>query len=150
MKTYLYTILSSPNLIHLVLENVPLPEIREPPLPKLRQLTLRRWCGTPSNLWLLGWHLHSNTSSYKSAHFSFYTSCKLPSVPCLRELRHHQSHHCSTFPDESKLSELLWLGPHVTHLHSSGGFNQHRVTAFPKSLQHLSVEDWVLTTNVWN
>jgi len=145
-RTELYSILSSPCLIHLILETVEIPKLNKFPPPKLCKLTLKAmssWEGVEPLISQL-------TASLECLELQWCEFRALRPLHCtpfsrLRELRHHQSHIRNTFPDESRLSELFHLGSQITHLHLSGSFRHTRVAAFPKNLRHLSVEEWVLT-----
>ena len=65
---------------------------------------------------------------------------RLPPFPRLRELRHRQHHH----GNGTLLDEVFHVSQ-VTHLHLYGTLDSSHITAFPKSLQHLSTEDGMLS-----
>jgi len=141
----LYSILSSPYLIYLILEAVQIPKLNKFPPPKLRKLTLiamSSWEGVEPLISQLAdslEYLELQWCSFQALHPLLY-----PPFPRLRELRHHQSYVHNTFSDRSRLSELFHLGSRITHLHLSGSFRDTRVAAFPMSLRHLSIEERVL------
>jgi len=68
----------------------------------------------------------------------------LPSFPCLRELCHYQM-LTHDHGNETLLNELFHLVPRVTHLHLYDCVYYRHLTAFPKSLQHLSIDEMMLT-----
>ena len=146
---YLYTILSSPYLIHLILETVQLPKMSTFPPPTLCKLTLRvmryPWESVQPLISQLATSLE-----YLELHcctFWHPSQLQLPSFPCLQELRHHQYYAQSTFPDKSQLNELLRLGSQVTHLHVTG--HNEPVTACRKRLQYLSTSFWMLSDDIF-
>jgi len=120
-RMYLYAILSSPYLIHLILNTVQLPKISMFPPPKLRKLTL-----TTMSSWETVQPLISQLATsleyleLQGCRFLPLSQLQLPPFPCLQELRHHQHYTRSTFPDTSQLNELLRLGSQVAHLHVTG------------------------------
>ena len=149
-RIYLYTILSSPHLIHLILHNVPLPKMSTFPPPTLRKLTLRMmeypWESVQPLISQLAMSLE-----YLDVYWCIFrppSQIQLPSFPCLQELRHHQYYHQSTFSDRNQLNELLRLAPQVTHLRVTGNSNEP-VSACRKSLQHLSTSFWVLSDDIF-
>jgi hypothetical protein len=142
---YLYTILSSPHLIHLVLENVQMPTITHLSPPKLRKLTLTTMFSWDALGSLLSWLAASlEYLELRWCKFPVRYPLRLPSFPCLRELQHHQKAAYRTFPVDGQLNELLRLGSRVTHLHLTGNSDQIHPVAFPESLQHLSITELVL------
>jgi hypothetical protein len=150
-RTHLYTILSSPCLIHLILFTVQLPEISHFPPLHLRKLTLTAmfsWEALPLLIAQLATSLEYLELRWCS--FPPLRELQLPSFPCLRELRHYQGFILRTFSDESVLTELFRVGSHITHLYLSGSFHHTRIAAFPESLQHLFIEDeTVLTEDIF-
>jgi hypothetical protein len=149
-RAHLYTILSSPHLIHLTLDTVQIPKITKFPPPKLRELTLTAMFSWEPLEPLIA-HLTASLEclELQSCEFWLFRPLQLPFFPCLRELRHHQNSARGTFPDQSKLNELFRLASQVTYLHLSGTFYYTRVAAFPKSLRHLSIEEGVLTEHIF-
>ena len=146
-RTGLYSILSSPYLIHLILDRVQIPKLLDKlPPPKLCQLTLTTMSSWEGVEPLIS-HLAPSLEylELQRCEFRALGTLLCPPFSRLRELRHHQSYIRNTVPHPSRLSELFHLGSQITHLHLSGPFHHTRVTAFPKSLRHLSVEAWVLT-----
>lgn len=152
-RTYLYYILSSPYLTHLILDAIQMPRISKfspPPLPKLRKLTLK---GMAMNSWEavepLITHLATSLEylEISGCRFWLLRQVQLPSFPCLRELRHQN--HLRLFDNEIVLNGLLQTVSQITHLHLSGNLDYSRITAFPKSLQHLSVEEWMLPERIF-
>ena len=145
-EAYLYTILSSPTLIHLTLETVQLPKMSKYPPPKLRKFTLTAMFSWEA-LQPLVTQLATSLEYLELKWCSFRSpqELRLPPFPYLRELRHSQKYGRLTFFDEGRLNELFRLGSRVTHLHLAGAFGHTSVGAFPKSLQNLSIEDQVLT-----
>jgi len=150
LGTYLYTILSSPNLIHLILEAVQLPKMSKFPPPKLRKLTLTAMFSWEA-LQPLVTQLATSLEYLELERCSFWSpqELRLPPFPRLRELRHHQNHTSCKFSSKCRLSEVFRLGSRVTHLHLSGEFDHTCVSAFPKTLQNLSIEEWMLTEQVF-
>jgi hypothetical protein len=144
-RTYLYTILSSPYLIHLILDAVQMPKASRFPPPNLRKLTLTLMASWEAVQPLMT-HLATSLEylELQGCEFHSLRQLQLPSFPCLRELRHHQGTRRNTFPDDSKLNELFCMGSRVAHIHLSGTFHHTRVITFPKSLQHLSITEPVL------
>ena len=142
----LYSILSSPRLIHLILDRVRIPKLNRFPPPTLRKLTLivvASWEGVEPLIGQLATSLEY--LELQQCDFLAPRPLQYPAFPRLRELRHHQWYLFTTFSDRGRLSELFHLGSQITHLHLSGSFEHIRVAAFPASLWHLSVEAWMLT-----
>ena len=145
-RVYLYTILSSPHLIHLILDTVQLPKMSTFPPTKLRKLTLAMMTCSWGSIQPLIAQL-ATSLEYLELHWCEFlpsSQLQLPSFPCLQELRHHQYYTRSMFPDKDQLNELLRLGSQVTHLHVTGHSNEP-VTACRKSLQYLYTSIWVLS-----
>ena len=138
-RVYLYTILSSPHLIHLTLHAVKMPTLSKFPLTKLRKLTL-----TDMTSWDAVEPLISQLSiSLEYLEVRWYNcrdlrSPQLPPLPFLRELRHY--YHVGGYI-AMDLSALLRLGPHISHLHLSGNLYRIGAAPFPKSLRHLFVDE---------
>ena len=148
-RIYLYTILSSPHLIHLILHNVPLPKMSTFPPPTLRKLTLRvmkyPWESVQPLIAQLATSLE-----YLDVHRCIFlppSQLQLPSFPCLQELRYRQDYPHITFSDKNQLNELLRLASRVTHLHVSG--HDEPVTACRRNLQHLSTILWMLSDDIF-
>ena len=144
-RTELYSILSSPCLIHLILYRVQIPKLNTFPPPTLRKLTLSAitsWEGVEP---LIG-HLQTSLEYFELRWCKFRALRPLlfRPFPRLRELRHGQNGLRGTFPNESRMSELFQLGSQITHLYLFGSFDHIRVTALPKCLRHLSIEARVL------
>ena len=141
---YLYTILSSPHLVHLILTTVQLPKISTLPPPKLRKLTLATMRCSWNSIQPLIAQLATSVEylALIGCRILPPSQIQLPSLPCLQELRHHQLHTQNTFPDKNQLNELLRLGSQVTRLHVSG---HESVTACQKSLQYLSTSGSTLS-----
>jgi len=145
-RTYLCCILSSPYLTHLILDAVRMPNISKlPPAPQnLRILTIcsvYSWEAIEPLIARLATSLE-----YLELKWCIFRSLRrfpLPSFPCLRELRHHQRPTLN-HGNEDLLNELFHLVPQVTHLHLDGWVYYRHITAFPKSLQHLSIEEMML------
>ena len=140
-ETHLRCILSSSYITHLVLYAIQLPKISRlsPPNPNLRKLTLTSMASWDAVRPLLV-HLAASLE-YLQFHFCDFefgprSRLQLPPFPSLRELRHQN------FGNEAVLEEVFQVSQ-VTHLHLFGTLDPSRA-AFPKSLQHLSTEDWVL------
>ena len=145
-RTELFTILSSPHLIHLILDDVRIPKISKLPPPKLRKLTL---VAMPSGeaLELMITQLAVSVEYLKLQWCNFWPLrwLQLPLFPCLRELHYYQDHSSHTYPDNGMLSELFRLAPQLAFLHLYGHFYHTRAATFPKSLQHLLIADGGLT-----
>ena len=148
-ETYLYCILSSPHLTHLILCAVQMPKIRRfhPPNPNLRKLTLKlmvSWDDVRPLIVHLAASLEYLDFRNCGSGFGSRSQPQLPSFPSLRELRHHQYDN-----DMAVLDELFHVSQ-ITHLHLSGpfDFSHIAVPAFPKSLQHISGADGMLTQQV--
>ena len=141
---YIYTILSSPHLVHLILTTVQLPKISTFPPPKLRKLTLVTMRCSWNSIQPLIAQLATSLEYLELDWCRFLppSQIQLPSLPCLQELRHHQYYLRNTFPGENQLNELLRLGSQVTRLHVSG---HESVTACRKSLQYLDTSIWMLS-----
>ena len=145
-RTELFTILSSPHLVHLILGGVQIPKISKLPPPKLRKLTLvaMPWWKA---LELMITQLAASLEYLKLQWCEFRPPCQLqlPLFPCLRELHYYQRYYSPTFPDGIMLSALFRLAPQLAFLYLSGYLFHTRAATFPKSLQHLSIEDGALT-----
>ena len=144
-ETFLRCIISSPHLIHLIILNTRLPKISKfPPLdPKLRKLTLEwmdSWDAIRPLIVLLAASLEYLEFYHCRFEFKPRSLPRLPSFPRLRELRHRQNHH-----GNGPLLDGFFHVSQVTHLHLYGTLDSSRITAFPKSLQHLSTEDRMLS-----
>jgi hypothetical protein len=149
-RMYLRTILSSPYLIHLILDTVQMPKISKFPPTKLRKLTLMMkssWEAVQPLISQLATSLEY--LELRECEFLSRSQLQLPPFPCLQELRNHQRYFRRTFYDTSQLNELLRLGSQVTHLHVTGHFDYEPVTACRESLQHLSTIDWMLTERIF-
>jgi hypothetical protein len=149
-RTYLHTILSTPYPIHLILEAVQLPKISTFPPTKLRKLTL-----TTMSSWETVQPFIAQLAAsleyleLKRCKFRPPTRLQLPSFPCLHELHHYPDIARSTFRDTNHLNELLRLGPHITHLHVRGHFENEPVTACRESLQYLYTSIWMLSEHIF-
>ena len=150
-RMYLYTILSSPYLIHLILDSVQLPKISIFPHPTLRKLTLRAMRCPWESVQPLIAQLAASLEYLELDWCKFLPpyQLQLPSFPCLQELRHRQYHIQSMFPEKNQLNELLRLGSQVTHLHVTGHVRNEPVTACRKSLQYLSTSVWMLSDHIF-
>jgi hypothetical protein len=148
-RMYLHTILAAPYPMHLILTAVQLPKILIFPPTKLRKLTLTMMFSWETVQPLIS-QLETSLEylELKWCKFSPPSQLKLPSFPCLQELRHHQYFGRSTFPDKSQLNELL-RGSQVTHLHVAGHFHNEPVTACQESLQYLSTSSWMLSEHIF-
>ena len=149
-RMYLHTILSSPSLIHLILDTVQLPKIGIFPLTRLRKLTL-----TMMPIWEIVQPLITELATsleYLELQWCPFTppsQLHLPSLPCLQEIRYnHQYYSQSIFLGENPLNEILRSASQVTHLHVTGHFLAP-VTACQKSLQHLTTSIWMLSEHVF-
>ena len=148
-ETYLYCILSSPHLTHLILCSIKMPKMSRfpPPNPNLRKLTLKLMVSLDAIRPLIV-HLAASLEYLKlllcGSGFRSRSQPQLPSFPSLRELCHH--HHYS---DMTLLDELLHRSQ-ITHLHLSGTLASSHIAVptFPESLQHLSIPDGMLTQRV--
>ena len=148
-ETYLHCILSSPHLTHLILCAIKMPKISRfcPPNLNLRKLTLKFMVSSDLVRPLIV-HLAASLEYLEfylcGFRFGSQSRPQLPPFPSLRELRHHQH-----FSDMALLEELLHISQ-VTHLHLSGTLasNHMAVPTFPKSLQHLSTANGMLTQQV--
>ena len=148
-ETYLYCILSSPYLTHLTLCAIRMPKItRFPtPNPNLRKLTLKlmvSWDAVRPLIVHLADSLEYLEFRLCGSRFGHRSQPQLPSFPSLRELRHYQH-----YSDMAMLDELYHLSQ-VTHLHLFGTLHSSHiaVAALPKSLQHLSIAEEMLTQRV--
>lgn len=145
-RTNLYTILSSPYLVHLTLEAVQIPKIRKFPPLKLRKLALIKmssWAAVQPLISQLAPSLEY--LEWRWCKFRPLHQLQLPPFPRLLELYHGQISSGSTVPNESNLTDLLRLGSQLTHLHLRGDFRHTLISAFPASLQHLYISDVMLT-----
>jgi hypothetical protein len=154
-KAYLHAILLSPHLTHLILEAVQVPKIRLFWVPKLRKLTLSDFFSFWADFRPLVAQLATSLEYLEFQGCRFAPECdrrghpqypsplELPSFPCLRELNLPMGRWFRIFPDDDRLNELLHVGPHLTHLRIDAYYN-FKITAFPKSLRHLSIDDGVL------
>ena len=148
-ETYLYCILSSPHLTHLILWSVQMPKISRfpPPNPNLRKLTLTLMAPWDA-VRLLIVHLATSLEYLEfrlcGPGFGPQNRPPLPSFPSLRELRHHQ------YDNDMALLDELFHVSQIAHLHLSGTLASRHipVAAFPKSLQHLYTEDGMLIQQV--
>ena len=146
-RTYLCCILSSPYLTHLILDDVRMPNISKlpPPPQNLHKLSIRAmysWEAIEPLIAQLATSLEY--LELKWCRFLHPPRVPLPSFPCLRELYHHQmptGNRCN----EALLSELFHLVPQVTHLHLYGCVLYRQITAFPKNLQHLAIDELMIT-----
>ena len=148
-KMHLYTILSSPYLIHLTLNTVQLPKISTFPPPKLRKLILTRMSSWETVQPLISQLATSlEYLELQGCTFLPLSQLQLPPFPCLQELRHHQ--HCtrSTFPDKIQLNEFLRIGSQVTHLHVTGHVHDEPIAACQRSLRYLSTDAWMLSERI--
>jgi len=146
-RTYLCCILSSSHLTHLILDDVRVPNISKlpPPPQNLRKLSIRAmysWEAIEPLIARLATSLEY--LELKWCRFLQPRRAQLPSFPCLTELWHHQS-PSRNYGNEALLNELFRLVPQVTHLHLYGRVLYRQITAFPRSLQHLSIEEMMLT-----
>ena len=148
-RMYLYTILSSPHLIHLVLDSVQLPKMSTFPPPTLPKLTLRVMRCPWDSVQPLIAQLATTLEYLELDWCTFWhpSQLQLPSFPCLQELRHQQYYPQGTFPDKDLLNELLRLGSQITHLHLAG--HHEPVTACRKSLQYLDTNILMLSDQVF-
>ena len=142
----LYSILSSPRLIHLILDGVRILKLNKFPPLKLCKLTLiamSSWEGVEPLIGQLATSLEY--LELRCCRFRTLRPSQLPPFPRLRELRHRQGCLHDTFNSASGMGELLQLGTQITHLYFSESFGYVHAATFPKSLRHLSVDVWVLT-----
>ena len=150
-RIYLHTILSSPHLIHLILEAVQMPRISTLPPAKIRKLTLKAMSSWETVQPLIS-QLATSLEYLSLQGCEFRTlsqDLQLPSLPCLQELHHHQVYSRRTFSDNGQLNELLRLGSQLTHLLVTGQTYYDPVTACRNSLQHLSINDRMLTEEIF-
>ena len=147
-ETYLHCILSSPHLTHLILSGIQMPKIsRFPPRSLyLRKLTLKLMVSLDAVRPLIV-HLAASLECLEFdmcvSGFGSRSQPQLPYLPSLRELRYQH------YSDMAVLDELTHVSQ-ITHLHLSGTLVSSHITiaAFPKSLQHLSTPDGMLTQRV--
>jgi len=146
-RVYLYTILSSPHLVHLSLDTVQMPKMSKFPPPKLRKLTLTAMTSWDAIKPLIS-HLSTSLEHLEVRWCDIWDlhNRQLPPIPCLRELRHL---HITDRWNLADGSGFFHLGPHISHLHLSGNVYQPWVVPFPKSLRHLFVDERVLTATVF-
>ena len=149
-RTYLYGILSSPYLTHLILDAIQLPKINKPPLspPRLRKLTIMAmysWEAIEPLIAQLATSLEY--LELQGCGFRAPGPLQLPPFPHLRELCYDQNY----FPlvDNMTVLGALFHVSQVTHLRLSGYVALLRIDAPLKSLQHLSVEDTMLRGGVF-
>ena len=148
-ETYLYCILSSPHITHLILCAIQMPKMSRftPPNPNLRKLSLKMMVSWDAVQPLIV-HLSASLEylEFRWCRSGFWPRNKprLPSFPSLRELR-----HLPRYGDVAVLDELFHVSQ-VTHMHLFGtlDYTHIAVAAFPKSLQHLSTDDRMLTQRV--
>ena len=147
---YLYTILFSAHLIHLILDTIQLPEMSTFPPTKLRKLTLTRVICSWETAQPLIAQLATSLEYLELQWCTFLDpfQLQLPSFPCLQELRYHQYYTHSMFPDNDQLNELLRLWSQVTHLHLNGN-SKEPVTACRKSLQYLDTNIRMLSDYIF-
>ena len=142
-ETNLYCILSSPHLTHLMLRSIHMPKMSRfpPPNPNLRKLTLESVSWDAAQPLIV--HLVASLEylEFYLCRFPFgpRSQPQLPTFPSLRELRHHKN-----YGNDAVLDEIFHVSQ-VTHLHLFGTLDSSRIASFPKSLQHLSTKDWMLT-----
>ncbi len=149
-KMYLHTILSSPHLIHLILGAVQMPKISTFPPAKIRKLTLKAMSSWETVQPLISQLATSlEYLSLQGCEFRPLSQLQLPSFPCLQELHHYQVYNRRTFPDDGQLNELLRLGSQLTHLFVTGHTYYDPVTACQNSLQHLSINDRMLSEHIF-
>src|SRR5258706_4294669 len=106
-ETYLYCILSSPHLTHLILCAIQMPKISKIPSPnlKLRKLTLKfmvSWDAVRPLIVHLAASLEYLEFRFCGSGFGSRNRPQLPSFPSLRELRHQQH-----YSDVAVLDELF-------------------------------------------
>ena len=145
-ETYLYCILSSPHLTHLILCAIQMPKMSRfpPPNPNLRRLTLKL---------MVSWDLVRPLIVHLATTLEHLEFCSgsicgprnrphLPPFPSLRELHHYQVYGYGTVLDE------LFHVSQITRLHLFGTLSSSNTHALPRSLRHLSTEDGILTQQV--
>jgi len=150
-RMYLHTILSSPSLIHLILDTVQLPKMGTFPLTRLRKLTL-----TMMPIWKTVQPLITQLATsleyleLQRCPFTPPSQLHLPSLPCLQEIRYkNYQYYGQRIPlGESPLNDILRLASQVTHLHMTGQYLAP-VTACQKSLQYLTTSIWMLSEDVF-
>ena len=140
-ETYLHCILSSPHLTHLILLAMKMPKMSRLPLPNsnLRKLTLKlmdSWDAVRPLLVHLAASLEYLELHFCALGFGPQSRLQLPPFPSLRELYH------VNFGNEAVLEEIFRVSQ-VTHLHLFGTLDLSHA-AFPKNLQHLTIDDEVL------
>ena len=147
---YLRTILSSPYLIHLILNSVSLPKLSTFPPTQLRKLSLTMMSSWETNQPLIS-HLATSLEYLELTWCRFLPAAQvqLPPFPCLQELRYHQGYGESTFPDRSQLNALLRLASQVTHLHVTGHTRNEPITACQESLRYLSISTPMLSEHIF-
>jgi len=146
-ETYLCCILSSPCLTHLILDVVQMSNISKlpPPPQNLRKLTIKMmnpWEAIEPLIAQLATSLEY--LELKWCIFLPPRRVQLPYFPRLRELCHHPKPR-HNHDNEALLKELIHLVPQITHLHLYGRVHYRHITAFPKSLRHLSIDEDTLT-----
>lgn len=149
-RTCLYGILSSPYLIHLILDAIQMPKISKPPLslPKLRKLTIMAMYSWEAIEPLISQLVTSlEYLELQGCEFRAPGQLQLPLFPHLRELRYDQS--CFGLSDNMTVLNALFHVSQVTHLRLFGYVELLRLDASLKSLQYLSVENAMLTEGVF-
>ena len=149
-RTYLYGILSSPYLTHLILDAIQLPKISKPPLspPKLRKLTIKAmysWGAIEPLISQLATSLEY--LELQACQFRAPGRFQLPPFPHLRELRYDQNYF-GLYGNMTVLNALLHVSQ-VSHLRLFGYIALLRIDASLKSLQHLSVDNEMLSEGVF-
>lgn len=148
-RTYLYGILSSPYLIHLILDAIQMPKMRKLPLspPKLRKLTIMAMFSWEAIEPLITQLVTSlEYLELQGCEFRSPGQLQLPSFPHLREIRYDQNYF--GLSDNMAVLNALFHASQVTHLRLFGYVGFLRINASLKSLEHLSVEDVMLTEGV--
>ena len=145
-ETYLHCILTSPHLTHLILWAIQMPKMSRfpPPNPNLRKLTLTLMASWDAVRPLIV-HLAGTLECLEfclGSSFGPRNRPQLPPFPSLRELRHYQIYGYGTVLDE------FFHVSQITRLHLFGTLNTSNTHALPRSLQHLSTEDGILTQQV--
>ena len=149
-RMYLYNILSSPYLIHLTLEAVQMPKISTFPPTTIRKFTLKTMSSWETVQPLISQLAMSlEYLSLQGCEFRAPSQLQLPSFPCLQELHYHQVSNRRTFTDNGQLNELLRLGSQLTHLLVTGQTHYDPITACRNSLQHLSINDQMLSEKIF-
>jgi hypothetical protein len=144
----LYYILSSPSLVHLILDSMHVPKFRGfPPAwrPKLRKLTLTAmWAWETLEPFIAQLAPSLEYLEFQDCELGLHDQFQLPSFPCLCELRHYHDYYIDWFNDnEFVLNELFRLSQ-ITHLRLTGRLNHQHTVALPDSLQHLSTDEGLL------